>query len=462
MAHIKITKGLDIPISGKPEGKLKPLIPSGEGAMGKPRQIALDLTPFDEVKFKILVRTGEKVKIGQPLAEDKDFPGRFFVSPAAGLIREIRRGLKRKLLDIVIDLDQQEEFQQFPKIDMNAASRQELVDYLMQGGIFTSIRQRPFNFLANPNQIPRSIFVKALESAPFVPPAEMQVMGVENEFQAGLDALSKLTTGKVHLVYSLETECRAFSEAKNVEKHTAEGPHPIANHSLHIQHLDPIRTPDTVIWTLDVHSVIRLGYLLLHGQYYVDRVVAIAGPGIIEGQTGFFKVRDGFPIDSLLAGRVRKGYMRLISGDPLLGRKVDSEDYLGYYDFVFCVIPENTHREFLHFFRPGSDKYTFSRAYLSGHFDNSQKEYYFSTNQHGEHRPFIDNTLYDKVMPLSISTMHLVKALMAEDYDLAESLGLLEVDGEDFALPSFVCPSKIEMVYIVRDGLRRYLRNVLK
>lgn len=462
MTHIKITKGLDIPISGKPDGKPKIFTSSGESELGHPRQIALDLTPFDEVKFKILVRIGEKVKIGQPLAEDKDFPGRYFVSPAGGIIREIRRGLKRKLLDIVIDLDQQEEFQSLSKIDFNTVSRQELIDYLLLGGIFTSIRQRPFNFLANPTQIPRSIFVKALESAPFMPPAEMQVMGYEKEFQTGLDALTKLTTGKVHLVYEHGTDCRAFTEAGNVEKHSAEGPHPIANQSLHIQHLDPIRMPDVVIWTLDVHTVIRLGHLLLKGQYFVDRVVSVAGPGIIEGQTGFFKVRDGFPISSLLAGRVQKGYMRLISGDPLLGRKVDAEDFLGYYDFVFCVIPENTHREFLHFFRPGMDKYTFSKAYLSGHFDNSQKEYLFSTNQHGEHRPFIDNTLYDKVQPLSISTMHLVKALMAEDYDLAESLGLLEVDAEDFALPSFVCPSKIEMVYIVKDGLRRFASDVLK
>lgn len=462
MVHIKITKGLNIPMSGKPEGKLKVLSSSGEEKAVKPCQIALDLTPFDEVKFKVLVRVGEKVKIGQPLAEDKEFAGRFFVAPAGGVIREIRRGLKRKLLDIVIDVDQQEEYQQFPEFDLSTANRQELIDFLMLGGLFASIRQRPFNFLANPTQTPRNIFVKALESAPFVPPAEMQVMGVEKEFQAGLDALAKLTTGKVHLVYDMTSSCRAFSDAENVERHTAEGPHPVANHSLHIQQIDPIRTSDEVIWTLDTLSVIKLGHFILHGRNYVDRVISIAGPGIIEGQTGFFKIRDGFPVESLLSGRIKEGCMRLISGDPLLGRKVDSEGFLGYSDYVFCVIPENTRREFLHFFRPGASKYTFSRAYLSGHFDNTHREYFFTTNQHGEHRPFIDNTLYDKVMPLSISTMHLVKALMAEDYDLAENLGLLEVDAEDFALPSFVCQSKIEMVYIVRDGLRRFASDVLK
>lgn len=463
MAHIKINKGLDIPIEGKPEGVPKVLIPAGEAStLSTPHQIALDLSPFDEVKFKLLVKLGEAVKLGQPLAEDKDFPGRFFVSPAGGVVREIRRGLKRKLLDIVIDVGSQEEIEQQPKIDPAIIERQELIEYMKKGGIFSSIRQRPFNFLANPNQIPRNIFVKGLESAPFMPPAEMQVMGFEKEFQAGLDALTKLTTGKVHLVYRLDTPCKAFSEAKNVEKHTAEGPHPISNQSLHIQTIDPIKTADTVIWTLDAHSVVRLGHLLLHGKYFVDRVVSIAGPGIVAEQTGYFKVRDGFPIAALHAGKVKKGFMRLVSGEPLTGRKVEAEDYLGYHDFVFCVIPENTRREFLHFFRLGLDKYTFSKAYLSGHFDPSNKDYNFTTNQHGEHRPFIDNTLYDQVMPLSISTMHLVKAVMAEDYELAERLGLLEVDSEDFVLPSFVDPSKIEMNYIIKDGLRRHAADVLK
>lgn len=463
MVQIKITKGLDIPIQGKPQGSPQPLILAGEATpQSAPHQIALDLTPFETTKFKILARLGDKVKLGQPLAEDKASPGRFFVSPAGGIVKEIRRGLKRKLLDIVIEVDQTEEIEQHHKIDLASISREDLVEFLKLTGVFSCIKQRPFNTLANPNQTPRSIFVKAIESAPFAPPAEFQVLGHEKEFQAGLDALAKLTSGKVNLVYRQGTDCKAFSEAKNVEKHTAEGPHPVANQSLHIQEIDPIRSAENVIWTVDAHTVVRIGYLLMHGRYYVDRVISIAGPGIIEGKTGYFKVRDGFPISALLSGRIKKGYMRLISGDPLSGRHVETEDYLGYFDYVFCVIPENTKREFLHFFRLGWDKYTFSKAYLSGHLDNSEKEYLFTTNQHGEHRPFIDNTLYNKVMPLNVSTIHLVKAVMAEDYDLAESLGLLEVDSEDFALPAFVDQSKIDMPDIIKNGLRRHAADVLQ
>jgi len=462
MVEIKIKKGLDIPIAGKPEGGVKQLSSlDAHTTASQPSKIALDLKPFDEIKFKVLVRVDDRIKLGEPLVEDKSTPGRFFVSPAGGVVREIRRGLKRRLLDIVIDIDQEEEVLHHPKVDLATVEREKLVDYLMNAGIFTSIRQRPFNSLANPHKIPRNIFVKALESAPFVPPAEMQVRGYEKEFQLGLDTLAKLTTGAVQLVYQQGSDLRAFTEAKNVEKHTAEGPHPISSPSLHIHRIDPISTPDAVIWTLDAHAVVKIGYLMTQGEYFVDKIIGVGGPGIVEGQTGYFKVRDGMPIHSLIANRVDAGHVRFISGDPLAGSQVESEDYLGFYDYVFCAIPENTKREFLHFFRLGASKYTFSRAYLSGHLDQSKQDYFFTTNKHGERRAFIDNTLYDKVMPLNISTMHLVKAIMAEDYDLAASLGLLEVDGEDFLLPTFVCPSKIEMRSIVHKGLKRYAEDTL-
>lgn len=363
---------------------------------------------------------------------------------------------------MIIDVAKQEEIEQHPSCQPQHISRQELVERLKLGGLFTHIRQRPFNFLANPNKVPRSIFVKAIESAPLTPPAELQVAGYEKEFQVGLDALVQLTEGDVHLIHRQGTSARAFLEAKGVQKHTAEGPHPIANVSLHIDRIDPIRSAEDAIWTVNAHAVVAIGYFLLYGRYFVPRIISIAGPGVLEGRTGYFKVREGYPISALLAGRVKKGLLRLISGDPLTGHQVETEDYLGYEDTVFCVIPENTKREFLHFFRLGTDKYTFSGAYLSGHLDSTHREYDFTTNQHGEHRPFIDSSLSDEVMPLNVSTLHLIKALLADDYDLAAQLGLLEVDSEDFALPSFVCPSKIEMIDIVKKGLRHYAADVLK
>jgi Na+-transporting NADH:ubiquinone oxidoreductase subunit A len=463
MVHIKIVKGLDIPIKGKPTGPVHTLTLGGEAyPQAAPSQLALDLTPFTDIKFRLLVKPGDTVKLGQPLAEDRKIPGRMFVSPAGGTIHEIRRGAKRALTNIIIDTAKSEQRQELKKLNPSAANRDELIEVLMLGGIFSLIRVRPFNLLANPTKKPRSIFVKALESAPFAPPAELQVEGYEAEFQKGLDALAKLTEGAVHLVYHKDSTCKAFTGAKNVQLHTAEGPHPIANPSLHIQQIDPILSPEDVIWTLNVHDVVSIGFLLAHGYPHVQKVISIAGPGVLSDRIGYYKVREGMPIAALVSGRVEKGVMRLISGDPLMGHKVQASDFLGFSDYVFCVIPENQEREFLHFFRLGTDKYTFSRAYLSGHFNNADKDYAFTTNQHGEHRAFIDGTLYDKVMPLNIPTMHLVKAVMAEDFELAEKLGLLEVVSEDFALPTFVCPSKMEMTEIMKQGLERYSKEVLQ
>ena len=461
MAHITISKGLDIPITGKPEGKLKDLIPGGDAAVLKnPATVSLNLKAFQDLKLKLLVAEGDVVKEGQPLAEDKSTPGRYFVSPASGVVKEIRRGLKRALLDIVIAFDDKLAPLEYSKMNVADATREEIIARLKEGGIFSHIYNRPFNFLADPEKKPRSIFIKAIESAPFMPPAEYQVHGHEKEFQIGLNALAKLSD-QIHLVYRESSPCKAFTHAENVHKHTAEGPHPIANSSVHIQALDPIKNASDIVWVLNAHLVVAIGHLLEHGRVFVKRVISIAGPGILEGCTGYFKVRDGFPISPLIAGRICKGPQRFISGDPLTGTKVAEEDYLGFDDYVFTVIPENYSREFLHFFRLGTSKYSFSKTYLSGHLDNQDRNYYFTTNQHGEHRPFIDSTLYDKVQPLAVPTMLLVKAVIAEDYELAESLGLLEVVGEDFALPAFVDPSKVEMNDIINKGLKRYAKEVL-
>jgi Na+-transporting NADH:ubiquinone oxidoreductase subunit A len=460
MTEIKIKHGLDIPIKGKPTGNVQPLIPSGESFAIRPSQIALDLMAFEDIKFRLLVKAGDNVKLGQPLVEDKDLPGRMFVAPAAGIVQEIRRGLKRRLLAIVIEVAQQETAEQYDPI-VNA-TREEILERLKLGGLFAHIRQRPFNVLADPRKMPRSIFIKAIESAPLVPPAELQVVGYDREFQAGLDVLSKLTAGSVHLVYRKGTPSRIFSEAKGVQKHTVEGPHPAGNASVHIQAIDPILSPEDCIWTLNAHDVVSIGYFALYGRYFVERIISIAGPAVIEGQAGYYKVRAGYPIALLLSGKIRKGEVRLISGDVLTGQEVKPEEFLGFYDYAFCAVAEEQTRQFLHFMRLGANKYTYSGTYLSGHLNNTAREYEFTTSQRGEHRPFIDASLYDDVMPLNVSPMHLVKAILAEDYDLAVQLGLLEVDAEDFALPTFVDPSKIDMNEIVKKGLRRYMADILK
>lgn len=462
MVHIKITKGLDIPILGKPQGKIQELALGGEAFSGKtPKTLGLDLKPFETSKLRLLTKAGDFVKTGQPLAEDKESPGRMWASPATGTIREIRRGLKRVLQTIVIDVAEEEIWEIHPAIDLKTSTRDQLIHVLKQAGLFTKIRSRPLDLLADPNVAPKAIFVKALESAPFTPQAEMQVIGHEIAFQLGLDALALLSQGEVHLVYKQDTTLKAFFEAKNVYKHTAEGPHPSSNYSLHIQNIAPIRSLQDIVWTINAHDVVAIGKLLSEGKYFTERVVSIAGPGVLENKTGFFKIREGFPVSALISGRIPKGLLRFVSGDPLTGSKVEGADYLGVNDYVFSVIPENVEREFLHFMGLGWNKYSFSKAYLTGHLDNNHREYFFTTNQHGEHRAFIDSTLSDKVNPLNVPVMPFIKALLAEDFDLSLELGILEVSAEDFALPAFVCPSKMEMVDIVKRALQRYAKDIL-
>ena len=449
---IIVKKGLDIPIAGKPVGSPQP--------SPRAHQIALNLDPFEDTRFKVLVKVGESVKIGQPLVESKAVAGQMFVSPAGGVVAEIRRGLKRRLLDIIINVDEHETYAEYGKLDLNKATREEILDLFMRSGLFPHIRLRPFNLIPHPKFLPRDIFITAFETRPFLPSFEMQVEGNEGYFEEGLRALTKLTSGKVHLVYSEKSTSPAFTQASGVEKHTATGPHPAGSSSVHIHTIAPIRKPDDYVWSLNALDVVVIGKMVSEGRYFTPRIISIAGTGILEGKREFLLGRVGLPIKELIADRLSNQPLRLISGDPLTGTSVDANDFMSFYASGFSAIPENTTREPFHFFKLGKDKYTATRTYLTGHIQPPKEGFSFTTNQHGEERAFIDGAVYDRVMPMRIPTMHLVKAIICEDFELADQLGLLEVVPEDFALPTFICPSKIEMVSIVKQGLQRYAKEM--
>lgn len=444
---LRITQGLDIPIKGAPTGIPEPL---------HPETVALDLSPFDQHRFRLLAKPGDRILQGQPLVQDKQYEKRLFVSPGTGTVQEFKRGLKRRLLSIPIALEGEGVH---PFKPLHTADRGEVLARLLEAGVFPHLRQRPFDRLADPTQEPRSIFVKALETAPFAVPPEYQVEGYEEDFTLGLKILSLLTQGKVHLVYRHGSTFKPFTESQHVERHTMRGPHPAANLSIPIHRIDPIRHYNAVVWTTDVIGVLAIGHLFNRGLYFTPRILSLAGTGIEEGKRTYVKGRAGFPVHSLIEGRSIQQPVRWISGDPLTGTQVAPDDHLGFYDTILSAIPENLEKqEFLHFFRLGLHKYTASRTYFSR---LKKKLYDFTTNQHGEERPFITGSPYDKVMPLPVNTMMLVKAVMAEDFELAETLGLLEVAPEDFALPTFVDPSKIEMVEVIRNGLNQYSKEVL-
>jgi Na+-transporting NADH:ubiquinone oxidoreductase subunit A len=451
--HIEVSKrrGLDLPIGGTPHGDIESLPP--------PRRVALQIASFDDMQFKLLSHVGDVVRIGQPLLQDKTHPQRLLVSPAGGTLCEIRRGAKRQLLSLIIERDPAEQHHDHPTADPDHLSVEQLLEYLGQTGLLAHIRMRPFGLLARPADKPRSIFVRAVESAPFVPSAELQVTGYEEDFAWGLRALAKLAAKGVHLIYKKGSCYPPFAEAVVGQRHTVGGPHPCGNPSLHIHFIDPITRPDQRVWTLSAHDVIVIGKMMRTGRYHVERVVGIGGPGIPKGRRRFVRARSGQPIADLLGGELTDSNCHLISGDPLNGYHVQEEDFLDFHHFTVTGLLLPRKRQFLHFLRLGRRRYSVHRAYISGHLKSGAYE--MTTRLGGEERAFIDSDVYDRVMPMRIPTALLVKAILADDYETAEKLGVLEVDAEDFALPTFICPSKIEMVEIVHRGLRKFAADLL-
>lgn len=426
---LKIKKGLNIPLSAVPQGEIKDFPLS--------HTIALDFNPFEKLSFSLLKKEGDLVKLGEPIAIDKKCPERVFVSPGSGKITGIVRGLKRRLLSVIIETDQkQTPFKQ----------SEGTLENLIHAGLFPHIQMRPCLRIAHPKQKPEAIFIRAIASAPFAPPPELEVEGHEETFSLAVEALSKLCP--IHLVYREGSECTTFTQASHAEVHSASGPHPIANPSIHIQAIHPIKRNHQVVWTLSVSDAIAIGKWLKEGIYYPERVISVAGEGVPEEKRGYYRVNRGISIEAVI-GKLEED-IRVISGDPLTGEI--SRGYLGFYHNVICAFHEAPkQREFLHFLKLKRKGYTASKAYFF-----RKKSPGFTTLQHGEERPFVDGTIYDKVMPLNIETMPLIKTLMTEQYDKGEALGLLEVAPEDFALSAFICPSKIEMPEIVKQALQGY------
>ncbi len=445
MMHLKIRRGLKLTLEGVPKGQVCTL--------PDPKTQALDLSVFSWLRFLLLKKVGDRVTIGEPLVEDKSCPGRVFVSPACGTIHEVRRGLKRQILSIVLVTSQPTTY--FEHTPLKKYNQKELLSYLMKGGIFPHIRVRPCLQLPSLDKVPDAIFIKALDAAPFAPPFEMEILGNEIFFEIGLASLSSLAP--CHLIYHYQSKCKALTQATDVFKHTAEGPYPISHASVHIAAVRPIKTNQEQIWTLTASDVILIGRLLKEGRYFPQKIISIAGSAILENQRGFFRLPQGFPIKELMQERLKTAPCRLISGDPLMGTKMSQEDHIKFFDRTVCALfdPEEK-RSFAHFFHLKPTGYSALPTYLK------RKTFpLFTTSNHGEKRPFIDGQIYQRVMPLPIVVIALIKALLAEDYALAKHLGLLTIAPEDFALPTFICPSKIEMVEIVERGVRAYASEYL-
>ena len=440
--NIKLRKGLDINLAGKAEAILE------SAPMAK--SYAVSPLDYENVTPKLLVKVGDKVEVGTALFFDKNNPRILFTSPVSGVVSAINRGEKRKLLNVAVEPDQQQTVKELKVVDAAKAERSEIVEMLLQSGLWTRIVERPYGVIANPELTPKAIFVSAFDSAPLAPDYNFVLKEEKSAVEAGMAVLARLTDGKVHLSARYGNE-GYMSEVKGVEYHTFSGKHPAGNVGVQIHHIDRIAKGD-IVWTVNIQDVALIGRLVLGGKLDMTKTIAVTGSE--AGKCCYKRVISGAAIESLVKV---EGNVRVISGNVLTGRKVAADGYLTADANQLTLIPEGDVYELLGWAMPRFHRFSVSRAYFS--WLCPKKEYKLDTNLNGGERPFVVTGLYENYLPMDIYVSYLLKAILVQDLDKMENLGIYEVLPEDLALCEFVDPSKINMQQIVRDGINTMIKE---
>ena len=437
--RINIKKGLQIPLLGAAEEVIRGTV--------KSEFVRICPEDFHGITPKLAVRVDDAVKAGTPLFYEKNHPEMFFASPVSGIVTAIDRGEKRRILRIVVKADHAGQYEDFGVKQVASLSGEEVKKSILDAGIWFLIKQRPYDVVASPVKAPRDIFVTGFDTAPLAPSTDFLLNDREADLQTGLDALAKLTTGKVYLSVSTKTTLKGLREAKNVVITEFNGPHPAGNVGVQINHIKPVNRGETV-WTLNAPDVAIIGRLFNKGITDLTRTVALTGSEVKE--TGYYNMVIGTELKHIFAQNVTEGVsLRYISGNPLTGRKIDENGELRAYDSQVTVIPEgdDIHEAFgWASFSP--KRYSAGATYLSFH-----KKFRLDARLMGGPRAIIVSNEYDKVFPMDIYPEQLIKAIIAFNIDRMEQLGIYEVAPEDFALCEFVDTSKLELQRIVRVGL---------
>lgn len=442
MSIFQIKKGRDLKIKGAADKNIEEL--------SLPKQVAVQPQDFRGLRPRLRVKVGDTVEVGSPVMEDKDRQQIVVHAPASGTVTAINRGDKRALLQIVIEPDGRQTAVAFPThmpVDLAGLSKDVIIKQLLQGGCWPCIRQRPFSKIAHPEDAPKAIFIHAMNTEPLALDVDVVLKDAEADFQAGIDVLKNLTQGDVHLCCHTKASSPALTQAKHVVAHGFAGPHPAGNVSTHIHYVNPINKGD-VVWYVEAQDVVRIGRLFVKGVFDPQKFVAVTGEG--ASKRNYKKTIIGAPVAHLTKGDSLSG-MRCISGSVLRGTSVGAEGFMCFYDEQLTVIPEGGVREFIGWLMPGFNKHTFSKTYASAFVPKN--EYSMDTDKNGGDRAIVLNHLYDEYVPLDIMTYFLLKAVLGNDIEEAEKLGILECDEEDFALCTFACPSKTDVGGIIRDGL---------
>ena len=439
---IKIKKGIDIHLVGEAKKEVENY---------EPQLFAIKPHDFIGVVPKMHVAEGDDVKVGTVLFHDKNNESVFFTSPASGKVKAIVRGEKRVILQVVIESDGKFETIDFGKADLSKLSREEIVDKLVQSGTWTMLRQRPYSTIAKIQDEPKCIAVSMFDTSPLAPDNNFIVKDQMAAIKAGVEALAKLTNGMVYLnVNSSETKQALASlnfSAKNVTITEFQGPHPAGNVSTQLNVLSPINKGETV-WYTYAQNLIAIGNLFLNGVYDSSRVVAFTGSEVKEPM--YYRTRIGADMSGLYANIATEN-VRIISGNVLTGKKINGENFLGYYDSQVTVIPEGDHYQLFGWLAPNFKKFTSTNTMGASLCKKSKKV--LDTNLNGGIRPLIMTGNFEKVFPFDIYPMQLIKACIIKDIDQMEELGIYEIDAEDFALCEVIDPSKTAIQQIVRESL---------
>ena len=410
---------------------------------------ALKPTDFHGLTPKLTVKVGDSVLAGSIIFFDKYNERIKFCSPVSGTIKDIVRGDKRRILEVIIKSNSEVKYVSHSLANPKDLTREQIIDHMLQKGVWPFIRQKPYDIIANPLDMPKSIFISGFKSGPLAIDNDFALYGMDELFQKGLDVISKLTNGKTHLNLDGNTNSsKVFSDAKGVELNSFSGPHPAGNVGIQIHHLDPINKGD-VVWYLEPQDIIVIARLFTEGKYDVSRIISLCGSEVSKPR--YYRTILGSCVANLISDNVKRENNRIICGDVLSGIKIDKNGYLGFYDTQITVIKEGNEQEFLGWALPGINKFSMSKSYFSWLFPT--RKYNIDTNMRGEERAYVVTGQYEKVLPMDIFPQQLVKAIMIEDIDLMEKLGLYEVGPEDFALCEFVCTSKIEVQSLIRHGL---------
>ena len=445
---INLKRGLNIRLKGDAEKVLGTSIVADK--------VALKPTDFPGLSPKILVRPGQEVKAGEPVFLDKYNPEILFTAPISGEVLSINRGERRKVLEIVIKADGKNESVEFNKVDPQKLSREEIKEQLKQSGTWAFLKQRPYGTVARPETTPLHIFISGFDSAPLAPDYEFILKGQSASFQTGINALSKLTDGKIHVGIRPDQANGFFSGIKNIETTQFNGPHPAGNVGIQIHHLSPIGKGD-IIWTINPQDVVFIGRLFETGKVDFSKIIALTGSEVKT--PNYIKVVHGTNLSGLLKNSTKQnGKERFISGNVLTGEQVEADDFLGFYSQQVTVIPEGDYYEFLGWAMPRLNKFSISRSYFS--WLNPKKEYIADSNLNGEERAYVMTGQYEKVLPMDILPVFLMKAIIADDIDKMEQLGIYEVIEEDMALCEYVCTSKIEVQSILRSGINLMIKEL--